>query len=96
MRLPGSKRKKEIERRIANAKKAIVTVFVDSIKNEAAVPPGDEAIDLMNECVEMIAYDYIEKASIILPGGIKANISRNKGAIKVERVETIKSSREAS
>jgi len=46
-------------------------------------------------CVEMFGWNYISKASIVLTEGIKANLSKSKGSIKVERVETIKSSMEA-
>ena len=53
-----------------------------------------EALELMKYCVELIAYDHIDKASIVLPGAVKANISKKGAVIKVERAETIKSSKE--
>lgn len=91
---PAAKEKHEIERQIADAKMAIKYVFVNSFEGEMCVPPSDEVIKLMYGCVEMIAYDFVAKVSILLPGNIKANFSKNKGSIKVERVETIKTSQE--
>lgn len=92
---PAAKEKREIEKQITNAKQAIQIVFVNSFDGETVAPPSDEAIKLMEKCVEEIAYNNIAKVSIVLPDGIKANFTKNKGAIKVERIETIKSSREA-
>lgn len=76
-------------------KKAIKDVFVNSFGSETVVPPSDEALELMEICVEMLGWNHISKASIVLAEGVKANLSKSKGSIKVERVETIKSSMEA-
>lgn len=59
------------------------------------VPPPDEAVELMNNCVELLTYEQIEKVTIFLPGNVKANLSLSKNSVKVERIETIKSSSES-
>lgn len=92
---PGAQEKREIERQINNAKRAIKRVFVDSLVGDSVAPTSEEAMNLMELVVVALAYEFIEKASIVLPGGIKANLSKKSSAIKVERVETIKSSMEA-
>lgn len=87
-------KKRETEKKIEDAKQNIQDIFVNTVSDEV-VPPGDEALDLLGKCVEAVAYEHITKASIVLPGGVKANLSKKNTAIKVERVETIKSSKEA-
>ncbi len=91
---PAAKEQREIKRRIINAKQAINDIFVNSQVESNVIPPSDEALELMKYCVELIAYDHIDKASIVLPGAVKANISKKGAVIKVERAETIKSSKE--
>ncbi len=49
----------------------------------------------MNNCAELLAYEQIKKATIFLPGNVKANLSLSKSSVKVERIETIKSSSES-
>lgn len=49
----------------------------------------------MNDCVELLAYEQIERVTIFLPGNVKANLSLSKNSVKVERIETIKSSSES-
>lgn len=49
-----AKEKRETERQIANAKKVIKDVFVNSFGSETVVPPSDEALELMEICVEML------------------------------------------
>ena len=92
---PAAKEERELERKIANAKKAVNEIFL-SADEESTVPPSQETIQLMRKCVEFVAYDHIAKVSIVLPGAVKATISKKGSAIKVERAETIKSSKEAT
>ncbi len=92
---PGATEEREIKQRINNAKTAIDNVFVNYVMSDSVAPPSEEAVCYMKRCVELIARGFINKSSIILPGGVKANITMKNGAIKVERVETIKDSVEA-
>ena len=99
---PGATAEREIKQKINNAKKAIDRLFTNYCIGEtpngeklALAPPSEEAVCYMKRCVELIARGFINKSSIILPGGVKANITTKNGAIKVERVETIKDSVEA-
>lgn len=93
-RCPGAVEKRDIERKIRNAKLAIKDMFCNTYGGEV-VPPPDEAVELMNNCVELLAYEQIEKVTIFLPGNVKANLSLSKNSVKVERIETIKSSSES-
>lgn len=91
---PEAKKAEEIERQILNAKAAINEIFVEPFFDEDIIPPSEQAIAFMKKSVEMIAYDNISKINIVLPGGVKAMISKKNKSIKVERTETIKSSQE--
>lgn len=93
-RCPRAVEKRDIERKIRNAKLAIKDMFCNTYGGEV-VPPPDEAVELMNNCVELLAYEQIEKVTIFLPGNVKANLSLSKSSVKVERIETINSSSES-
>lgn len=91
---PEAKKQQEIERQIKNAKAAINEIFVEPFFGEDIIPPSEQALAFMKRSVEMIAYDFISKVNIVLPGAVKATISKKNNSIKVERTETIKSSQE--
>ena len=63
--------------------------------SRASLAIADEHIDLMNNIAELIANEKLNSASLTLVSGTKAKLTRGaKGAIKVERSETKKSSTE--
>lgn len=93
---PAAKEQRELERKIANAKKAVNEIFLNTDFGDSVIPPSEETLGLMKHCVELIANDHIDKISIVLPGAVKATISKKGSTIKVERAETIKSSKEAT
>lgn len=91
---PQSQDERRKVKKIEDAKSRIHLVFVADI-SEDCIPPSDEVIEILNDCVEQIVRHKLNSITFDLPGGIKAKISKSrKGSIKIERIETIKNSSE--
>ncbi len=95
MRLLAGTPSKKIADQISRASLAINDIFGGDCTKQGYSPVADEHIDLMNNIAELIANEKLNSASLTLVSGTKAKLTRGaKGAIKVERSETKKSSTE--
>lgn len=90
-----ARREKRIADQISRASLAINDIFGEDCTKQGYIPVADEQINLMNNIAELIANEKLNAASLTLINGTKAKLTRGaKGAIKVERSETKKSSTE--
>ncbi len=90
-----ARRAKRIADQISRASLAINDIFGTDCTKQGYSPVEDEHIDLMNSIAKLIANEKLNAASLTLINGTKAKLTRGaKGAIKVERSETKKSSTE--
>lgn len=90
-----ARRAKRIADQINRASLAINDIFGEDCTKQGYIPVANEHIDLMNSVAELIANEKLNSASLTLINGTKAKLTRGaKGAIKVERSETKKSSTE--
>lgn len=85
---PDAERERAKQQQAADAKSSIADIF-DSADLQDAV------YDIMEISVDLILNYQLNKLSLALPGGVKANISRNAGGkLKIERIDTTKDSDE--
>lgn len=75
-------------------KEQIITeakALVNQIFAAGSEPVPVESVEIMKDICELIANGYLRKVSIVLPGGIKANIkTAAKAKIEVEKINTTK------
>ena len=90
-----ARRARKIADQISRASLAIRDIFGTKCTAKGYTPVADEHIELMDNIAALIANHKIHTASLTLISGTKAKLTRGaKGAIKVERSETKKSSTE--
>ena len=81
-----SRRKKKKEQIIGEAQTIVEETFAAGPE-----PLPSESIEMLKEVCALIANGYIRKVSVLLKGGIKANIkTAAKAKIEVERIDTTK------
>lgn len=81
-----SRRKKKKEQIIGEAQTIVEETFA-----AGSEPLPSESIEMLKDVCALIANGYIRKVSVLLKGGIKANIkTAAKAKIEVERIDTTK------
>lgn len=86
VRLSQSSRRKKKEQIIGEAQTIVEETFAAGPE-----PLPSESIEMLKEVCALIANGYIRKVSVLLKGGIKANIkTAAKAKIEVERIDTTK------
>lgn len=85
---PDAERERAKQQQAEDAKASIKDIF-DTADLDSAVHM------ILNASVNLILDFKLNKLSLSLPGGVKANISRNAGGkLKIERIDTTKDSDE--
>ena len=69
-------------------------VIKDILKDVADFP--EETIFIAEQAVESVAREELDKVTLVLPGGSKLKISKKDSSLKIECVETIRSSAEVN
>lgn len=85
----------ECPRAVAERKKEQIITEAKALVNQifaaGSEPVPEESVEIMKDICELIANGYLRKVSIVLPGGIKANIkTAAKAKIEVEKINTTK------